>query len=170
MQITFLRSKTREQPRATNYQLTLGRGLKALSSPFWQETLRWCAKWVKAHPKSHNRSGLPFILLPPSSRRLPTPAEGSDFKSHRILGVAEVEGVRLNRKRRALKCEHAASSGHSCASESLGGQRLRLPYPGGGCIFLLQGSAVLPLTPTVMCDPGFSPPLPSPVTYLCVKS
>lgn len=65
-QITFLGSKTREQPQATNYQLTLGRGLKALSSPFWQETLRWCGKWVKAHPKSHNRSGLP-LLLPPSA-------------------------------------------------------------------------------------------------------
>lgn len=58
----ILSSKTRELPQATNYRLTLGGGLKALSSPIWQETLRCCAKWVKAHPKSHNRTGL---LLPP---------------------------------------------------------------------------------------------------------
>lgn len=50
MQKTFLCDKTREQLRATNYQLSLERGLKAVSSPFWQETLRWCGKWVKAHP------------------------------------------------------------------------------------------------------------------------
>lgn len=42
--------KTREKLQATNYQLHLERGLKALSSPFWQETMRWCGKWVKAHP------------------------------------------------------------------------------------------------------------------------
>lgn len=43
-------AESREQLQATNYQLHLERGLKALSSPFWQETLRWCGKWVKAHP------------------------------------------------------------------------------------------------------------------------
>lgn len=45
-----MNAESREQLQATNYQLHLEGGLKALSSPFWQETLRWCGKWVKAHP------------------------------------------------------------------------------------------------------------------------
>lgn len=56
-----------KQQLQANYQRSLGRGFKALSSPFWQETLRWCAKWVKAHPKPHNRFGLPLLLTPSPS-------------------------------------------------------------------------------------------------------
>lgn len=122
--ITFPGSKTREQPRAPNYQLTLGRGLKALSSPFWQETLRWCAKWVKAHPKSHNHSGLP-LLLPASPSVCQYQPRGAISSPTEDLGEVEVEGVICSWK---TCIKMWTSSGHKCASKTCGGYWLSLCF------------------------------------------
>lgn len=141
-EITFLGYKTRKQfLEATNYKLTLRWGLKALSSPFWQETLKWWAKWVKAHPKSHNHFGLPS-----SSLCLPAPAEGSNFKSHWMLGDAEGEWVWLNRKVvnqnfiKQLNLHSILLHNHINTDRE------------GGASFFLQGAAALRLTPTVARD------------------
>lgn len=86
----FFCCKTREQLRATNYQLAVERGLKALSSAFWQETLRWCGKWVKAHPSSHNRPFLPH--------RLPNPLRGAVGLAKYHAGIPRFLDSRLNNK------------------------------------------------------------------------
>lgn len=117
-QITFLGNKTREQPQATNYQLTLGRGLKALSSLFWQRTLRWCGKWVKAHPKSHNRSGRLLLLLPASPSVCQQQPRGA------IPSLTEYFGgswSSIKSKRRAPKCEHATWGPMAESSLLMGG-------------------------------------------------
>lgn len=90
------RHQDKEQLQA-NYQLSLGRGFKALSSPFWQETLRWCAKWVKAHPKPHNRFGLPLLLTPSPSvcQNQPRGVPQNTYYLGRRLGRGS---CRLNRK------------------------------------------------------------------------
>lgn len=70
-----------------------------------------------------------------------------------------VAGVYIKSKRCAPKCEHATSS-LTCISIMWGGM-VESSLPLGGCSFVLQGSAALPLTPTVMCDLVFLPPFPS---------
>lgn len=84
----FFCCKTREQLRATNYQLTVERGLKALSSAFWQETLGWCGKWVKAHPLSYNR---PFL-----SRGRPKSPRGAVGLAKYYSGIPRFLDSRLN--------------------------------------------------------------------------
>lgn len=112
----------------------------------------------------HTPSLIIAPVSPSSSPLLPSAntSQGEQFQVLQNTWRCRGRGGWIKSKRHATKSVHATSSGHKRASESSGGQRLRVFLAQGDTSFFLQGSAALPLTPTVMCDLEFPPSFAKP--------